>query len=189
MKIKISSIEKLFGKSDSISVKFTETYKKNGFNDNNKGEVYLELDPRDQNMILDFNKIGADTSGGIAAPNLEISAISRLHGPVGGNHETVATGKFNPSDYFSDAEIFGGISLASIFSDTEPLGMNDTPKFQSQSLENGFKNTFNWNTKGPFKKYLAFTPKSNTSLELSSELMTNTPITGLQWEKINLNTR
>jgi hypothetical protein len=170
--VKISALEKLLGKSDSVKVKFTPFYTENGFDEKNKGEVFLELLDKTANSVLDFNELGADTSGGIAAPNLDISAISRSRGPVGGNPDKITDGIFNPSDYFSDAEIFGGISLADILN-SEIVRITDTPRFQTRSISNGIESTFNWKAEGQsLKAKDSFKPNGSTSLVIDVKLIT-----------------
>lgn len=118
----IPSIKHLAGNSQSTNIRYADTYLNYGFHGtNNKGEVFANLV---NGIDLDFNSQG-DRSGGLAKPNMAISGLSRLMGPVAGNNlSQLELGNFDPKDFFSglDAKIFGVINLWDII---ETLLPND----------------------------------------------------------------
>jgi len=107
----IPSIKHLVGNSQSASIEYSNTFLKHGFHStSNKGEVFANLIDE---VGLDFNSQG-DRSGGLAKPNMAISGLSRLMGPVAGNNlSQLELGNFDPEEFFGglDAKIFGVINL------------------------------------------------------------------------------
>lgn len=77
-------------------------------------------------------KFTPDQTGGVVAPDFDISGISRGFGPVGGKIDEFAQGKFNPADMFKDVLLLGGIKLSSIISDT----INATPLAAGAKIPN-----------------------------------------------------
>jgi hypothetical protein len=70
-------------------------------------------------------KFTSDKTGGVVAPDFDISGISRAFGPIGGKVENWAAGKFNPKDIFPEnVTLLGGIKLADVISDA----INVTPE-------------------------------------------------------------
>ena len=108
-------------------VQYAPSYLDNGFDgDENRGEVFID--------VLDAPRLnfGGDRSGGLATPSAEIIALSRSHGPVGGDGTVqkariaagtsasveFATGKFDPLSFFRGvadaAKLLGGIDLTEV---------------------------------------------------------------------------
>ncbi|HJS30003.1 MAG TPA: hypothetical protein VJ768_10300, partial [Anaerolineales bacterium] len=79
----------------------------------NKGEVFARL-VGTKDLSFATEKVG-----GLVAPDIGISAISRAFGPTGGDPQKMADGKFNPLEIFdpNEVKLFGGISLGDIIKD------------------------------------------------------------------------
>lgn len=146
-KIFIPAIKHLVGNNFKATViKYHETYLKYGFDDTseNNGEVFAQLDT-DNEIPLNFNSKG-DRSGGLVKPNMKITGLSRLMGPVAGDLNKLRKGEFNPTDFFGgmeDAKMFGVIPLKEIVEglDSELATQPDrVPKFimENQTAMNAF---------------------------------------------------
>ena len=145
-KIFIPAIKHLVGNNFKATViKYHETYLKYGFDDTseNNGEVFAQLDT-DNEIPLNFNSKG-DRSGGLVKPNMKITGLSRIMGPVAGDLEKLAGGAFDPTDFFGaiDAKMFGVIPLKEIVEglDSELATQPDrVPKFimENQTAMNAF---------------------------------------------------
>ncbi|HYC92514.1 MAG TPA: hypothetical protein VEO54_25125 [Thermoanaerobaculia bacterium] len=59
-------------------------------------------------------KFAADKSGGLAAPDIGISGLSRSLGPVGGPVADMVGGTFDPAKIFGDVKLLAGIRLSDI---------------------------------------------------------------------------
>jgi hypothetical protein len=75
--------------------------------DNNAGHVFAKLDP----IALDFGK-GTDKSGGFVCPNMGVTGLSRILGPIGGDINNSKALKFIPADFFQE---FGSLPVAKLF--------------------------------------------------------------------------
>ncbi|HPT15053.1 MAG TPA: hypothetical protein PK796_09715, partial [Bacteroidales bacterium] len=91
--------------------------------DANPGHVFAAVK---QGGKVDFTG-GADKSGGFLSPNMQITALSRLMGPVGGAIDDISNMVFKAADFFKAldnlpvAKIFGAIEIFSLFADTNSL--------------------------------------------------------------------
>ncbi|TRX71566.1 hypothetical protein [Carboxylicivirga sp. M1479] len=80
--------------------------------DNNEGTVFASV----KDAVVDFSN-GSDKAGGFMSPNMGISALSKLQGPVGGELTDSKALAFNPDDFFKAledfpvAKIFGVIKI------------------------------------------------------------------------------
>ncbi|MGV7229655.1 MAG: hypothetical protein ACQ9IQ_13455, partial [Nitrospirales bacterium] len=112
----------------------------------NKGEIFLELiEP------VGLQSGQTDKVGGVGAPNMDIVALSRTNGPIGGSAissgggnapssaEKFAQGDFDPTDFFKDASILGGIDLAKI---VKALGMAQAPKLVTERFPEEMRTKF-----------------------------------------------
>jgi len=74
----------------------------------NKGDVFVRLIGT---TALEF---ATEKVGGMVAPDLGISGLSRALGPVGGPVGQMVAGEFRPQDIFGAVQLLGGITLADI---------------------------------------------------------------------------
>lgn len=173
----LPAVKHLVGKSQSTNIQYANTFLEHGFHaTNNKGEIFANLVNA---LDLDFNKQG-DRSGGLAKPNMAISGLSRLMGPVAGNNlSQLEQGTFDPEEFFGGlgAKIFGVINLWDII---ELLLPNDflggggekipklLPKITRDKIEVGFE------YKPPLKDwnnlFIASNKGKKAEFELSAKL-------------------
>lgn len=84
--------------------------------DNNKGGVFAKVI---SSNVVDFSG-GSDKSGGFLVPNMSVSGLSKLQGPVSGNIDDIKELQFIPEDFFKAfedlpvAKIFGVIDIISL---------------------------------------------------------------------------
>jgi hypothetical protein len=84
----------------------------------NPSQIFLRLL---NSMPMDFGS-QSDKSGGLAAPSIDISGLSRLTGPIAGDltnivNSAAALGNFDPMEYFAgilESKILGDITLKDI---------------------------------------------------------------------------
>jgi len=69
--------------------------------DTNKGMVFAEV----ADAVVDFSG-NSDKAGGFLSPNMAITALSKLQGPIGGNVSKMKDLIFDPEDFFSALESF-----------------------------------------------------------------------------------
>jgi hypothetical protein len=126
-KVRLASVERLTGQALIPDVVFDPAYVAEGFGGTNKSELFLRLKV---NAALNFGSGGAgsDSVGGIAAPSMAPSALSRRHGVMSGAGN-VTDGKFRPQDFFKDAKLLGVFALGDILKAVD-LGA-ESPKFTS----------------------------------------------------------
>lgn len=86
----------------------------------NGGKVFAKLV---KSLPLDFGASGSDKTGGILTPNLNITALSKTLGPIGGNFNgalpPMSKNTMDPGDFFGDMgnllpKLFGSIKLTDI---------------------------------------------------------------------------
>jgi len=76
--------------------------------DQNEGEVFARVL---SDSKIDFSG-GSDKSGGFLVPNMAVSGLSKLHGPVNGKLDDMKSLKFVPEEFF---EAFNDLPVAKIF--------------------------------------------------------------------------
>ncbi len=113
--IYLQQVNQLTGSNDPVKVELVD--------DSNPGHVFAAVK---QGGKVDFTG-GADKSGGFLSPNIQITALSRLQGPVGGAIDDISNMIFKASEFFKAldnlpvAKIFGAIEIFSLFADTKSL--------------------------------------------------------------------
>lgn len=125
-KIYLEQVSQLTGNKEPVEIQVVD--------DNNKGHVFAKVTSAPK---VDFSG-GSDKSGGFMSPNMTITALSRLHGPVGGNIDDISNMVFKAADFFKEmgdmkiAKIFGAIDIFSLFG--AELGLGDSMKSFVDSL-------------------------------------------------------
>ncbi len=153
----IAAIQRLLQQPDAvIEVEYPNTYKKDGFaGSGNPGEVFLKTVAP---FALEFgDKVKSDAMGALAAPSMAIQGLSRIMGPVAAQPPTggqtiedklanVIGNKFDPTDFFKDATILGGVKLADLLAIAASLAGADVPKLLSKQLPDKIEARFDWQT-------------------------------------------
>jgi hypothetical protein len=132
----IPAVSRLAGNAGATRVTYGATFRKSGF-DSNPGQVFLELPDK---LAMAFAE-QSDRSGGLVAPGLDVTALSRLTGPISGDPTTFANGSFNPVTFLQSAvpaKLFGVIDLWQLVEEVTGFGPDSLPKlptFVSQALD------------------------------------------------------
>ncbi|MGO7028725.1 hypothetical protein ACCS69_33405 [Rhizobium johnstonii] len=140
--VSMQSIEQMLGiPQGQVEVRYFDGYKRAGIE--TKHEIFLTLG-QDALALRASNK--SERSGGIASPDLNVAAISRLTGPVGGKKNpalaiseldfgNAAAGTFDPSEFFGDAKLLGVVRLSDIVKvATAAVSLNQAPQLLDETL-------------------------------------------------------
>ena len=136
----IPSLKHIADNHQAGEIKFADAYLKFGLNDvaNNHGQLFGEFV---SGIDLNFSGKG-DKSGALVTPNMKISGLSRVMGPVAGDVTKVVAGGFDPKDFFAglSPQIFGCIDLFNLIGGVDPGNLLDkidlVPKFVTEALNN-----------------------------------------------------
>ncbi|MEP6569924.1 MAG: hypothetical protein ABJC10_09135 [Acidobacteriota bacterium] len=141
----IPSLKHIADNHQSGEIKYAEVYLKHGLNDavNNNGQLFGEFI---NTIDLSFSGKG-DKSGALVTPNMKISGLSRLMGPVAGDAGSgglakIAQGQFDPEKFFAglSPKIFGCIDLFKLVGGVDPGQLANkldlVPKFITEALNN-----------------------------------------------------
>lgn len=113
--VDIPAVKQLLGKNAPARIEWDSSYTSASGSQNigNKGDIFARL-VNDEALTFATEKVG-----GMVAPDISISAISRTFGPTGGNAQKMADGQFNPLEIFdlNSVKLLGGISLGDIIKD------------------------------------------------------------------------
>src|SRR5205085_1408963 len=112
----VPAMSALAGQATPVRLRYPAAYRQRGFTDNT-AQVFLELTAK---TAMEFAGQG-DRSGGLVTPSLNVSALSRLTGPIGGDPATAigtpgSPGMFDPSKFFEGvkAKLFGVVKLTDL---------------------------------------------------------------------------
>ncbi|HSS21291.1 MAG TPA: hypothetical protein VLL54_14550 [Pyrinomonadaceae bacterium] len=143
-KLVIPSLKHIADNHQAGEVKYADTYLVNGMDAGaNNGQLFAEfINPVD----LSFQGKG-DKSGGLVTPNMKVSGLSRLMGPVSGDSasgdlDKIAQGKFAPEKFFANLspKIFGCIDLFELIGGVDVGQLAEkldlVPKFVTEALNN-----------------------------------------------------
>lgn len=89
------------------------------YDDRNEGTVWSKM-WKDEKLPIDFNG-GADKTGGFLSPNISVSGLSKIFGPVSGDVNYIAGLSFEPDKFFPVTPDIPGFNLPKIFG-ALPLG-------------------------------------------------------------------
>ncbi|MEP6707912.1 MAG: hypothetical protein ABJC05_10350, partial [Pyrinomonadaceae bacterium] len=139
----IPSLKHIADNHQPGEIKYADAYLKHGLNDavNNNGQLFAEFIT---GIDLNFSGKG-DKSGALVTPNMKISGLSRLMGPVAGDIasgdlDKIAKGQFDPAKFFAglSPKIFGCIDLFELVGGVDPGKLANqldlVPKFVTEAL-------------------------------------------------------
>jgi hypothetical protein len=164
--VDIPAVRKMLGKSVLSTINYEDTYKTGGGSAiGNKGEVFAVVKTP---TPLEF---ATEKVGGMVAPNVGISSLSRSLGPMGGPASGIIAGTFKPEDIFSDSvRLLGGIKLKDIIKilnfnlDSEKL-----PRFLSIQQGDKIRTSYTWKmTMAELRTTDLFKPDSNAEFILEA---------------------
>lgn len=140
--VAMQNIEQMLGvPHGQVEVRYFEGYKRDGID--TKHQIFLTLG---QSSLPMRSSARADRSGGVASPDLDVAAISRLTGPVGGSTpRTLASGtpdfgqavagNFDPKQFFGEAKLLGVVSLAEIVKGASAtLSLDQAPRLLDETM-------------------------------------------------------
>lgn len=171
-KVRLRAAATVTGADLEPEVAIADAYRDDGFDAPNKGQVFLALPAP---LAVNFSD-NSDQAGALAPPNLDVTAITRPQGPVGGSLASLKANNFDPTDFFSDAQILGGIPLADIIATGQSL--DQAPSLHAHPPVNGKqKTTLDWSA--PLKKDQStesasvFVPGTGEKLNLHATFITD----------------
>jgi len=145
--VRIPALEALLRTGQAPQVRISDHFLSHALGgDNNAGEVFAEIIDAAKPTVS-FGGTGGTGTPGVVTPNVAITGLSRILGPVGGDLTKVATGNVGGTagalsfitDFFSDsAKILGAIPLSAIIDLSSMLHLDLIFKALSalQSLQN-----------------------------------------------------
>jgi len=104
-KVFVKQIDELTGVREAATIGLED--------DNNDGDVFARVI---SDSVVDFSG-GSDKSGGFMVPNMGVSGLSKLQGPVSGKLDDMKSMLFSPDEFFGEltdlpvAKIFGVINI------------------------------------------------------------------------------
>lgn len=175
--VDIPAVNQLLGHATASTITWEPSYlAATGTAIGNAGQVFARLPaPTALNFV-------PDKAGGLVAPNISISGLSRSLGPVGGPIAAMVSGKFNPLDIFSaNVKLLGGISLRDIikdllFADAAGVGLK-LPQFISERLATMVRTRYQWQlSQAELVNTGLFIPNAGAVFKL--EAIVETPLNG-----------
>jgi len=129
----VPAMSMLASANTPVTVKYSSLYVKHEFANTNPADVFLELaSPSPLNFSSQSNR-----SGGFAAPSLDVTALSRTLGPVGGPPAAYFPGEgtsFDVAKFFSSsAKLFGLVNLGELV--VSGLNTASLPRFVAQGFD------------------------------------------------------
>jgi len=175
--VDIPAVQQLLGKKTPSTIEWEPKYLDAGFGAVNKGLVFVK---NKTSTALGF---AVDKAGGLVAPDISISGLSRALGPVGGPINQIVDGSFKPQDIFDlNVKLLGGIDLWEIikdmlFSSAENAGLK-LPKFITVKDGDILRTSYTWKcSAAELVDTGLFKPDPNNA-EFSLEAVVEAPIDG-----------
>jgi hypothetical protein len=133
----VPAMSALAGAATPVALVYPDAYRKQGFADN-AAQVFFALQDASP---LEFAG-QSDRSGGFVTPSIDVTGLSRLTGPVGGEINDLigaAAGlpaKFKPEKFFAgvEAKLFGVVELSKLLGEMD-FDPPKLPKFVAQTLD------------------------------------------------------
>jgi hypothetical protein len=156
----IKPVQKLLAQPGFMAeVTYLDLYAKHGFDPTqNAGRVFLQFTSA---LPLQFggnqNQPKSDALGALATPQMNLLGLSTIMGPVAGQNAgnandvrsalvNVVGGKFDPSDFFPDATLLGGIKLGDILQVSMSLAGAEVPKLLTRDFPDHVEASFDVST-------------------------------------------
>jgi hypothetical protein len=141
--VRIPQVQQLAGNDTGTTIQLLPSYVSSGFDGGAQvfGQVATVVgaaDPANAVQPQTFDvKFQAQNAGGLATPNLGVSILSRVHGPLAGTAAQAQNGTFDASSFFGSAFafLFGTFDLAQLI-DGDSLDTN-APKLTTTTTDGG----------------------------------------------------
>jgi hypothetical protein len=167
--VEIPAVNQITGKSAPSVIEWESSYLAAAGNDiGNVAQLFAKV----KGTPLDFGS--TERTGGLVAPDLTISGLSRSLGPIGGNADKMVTGNFNPKEIFDlDVKLFGAISLSEIIKDLVLKDPANTaqkiPQLVTVRDDDVIRTTYAWRLSGTdLVDTGLFTPKGGATFSLTA---------------------
>ena len=167
----VPAVQQVTGRAGTSTIEWEQTYLA-GAGDaiGNAADLFATV----KNGELDFGS--TERSGGLVAPNLSISGLSRSLGPIGGPAGDMVVGKFDPRNVFGkEIKLLGCITLSDIL---DLVGLDDAaktagrvPKLLTESFPDRIETTYAWDV--PADKLRTtdlFVPKGSSTFHLEAHV-------------------
>jgi hypothetical protein len=127
----VPAMSTLAGANAPVTVRYPAQFAANGFAAN-AAAIFVSVANTPK---LDFAS-QADRSGGFVTPNLAVTALSGLSGPVGGSLDKAVAGTLTPQDLFQgiSAKLFGVVPLTELLQ-AVALEPDHFPQFVGETLD------------------------------------------------------
>ena len=177
--VDIPAVKQLLGKNAPATIAWDSSYTSASGSQTigNKGDIFARL-VNDEALTFATEKVG-----GMVAPDISISAISRAFGPTGGDAQKMADGQFNPLEIFdiNSVKLLGGISLGDIikdlvFNNAASVG-SQIPGLTTERDGDIFRTTYTWGLdQDKLVDTGLFVPNAGATFSLTAVL--ETPLNG-----------
>jgi hypothetical protein len=163
----IPAVSQVTGKPAPSEVAFEKSYLTgSGKTIGNAGHVFARVKSRP----LDFGT--TDRSGGLVAPNLDITGLSRELGPIA-DVDQLVSGAFNPKQVFAGVKLLGAVSLGEIVKDmtfnAATNALNRVPRLVTVRDGDVLRTTYTWSLgKEELVDIQLFTPNPGAALTLKA---------------------
>jgi hypothetical protein len=130
-KLAVPALQQIARANQPAALIYDQTFLRHGFDAQNAGAVFLAADKTATALAVKFSS-QADRSGGFFAPDLSLSGLSRITGPVAGDVALIAAGTFDPQAWFgpiANARLFGAVKLSQILESTGVNVLDALPRF------------------------------------------------------------
>jgi hypothetical protein len=134
----VPAMSALAGANQVVALDYPIDYLKRGFTDNT-AQVFFQVKDG-LSTALEFAG-QSNRSGGFVTPSLNVTGLSRLTGPIGGNiADAIGTassiGQFKPDQFFAGvgARLFGVVKLSDLLKQL-PFDPDNVPSFVGQALD------------------------------------------------------
>jgi hypothetical protein len=139
----IPAVKQATGGPGTATIKWEPSYLANaGDTIGNVANVFARV----SNGALNFGS--TERSGGLVAPDLSISGLSRSLGPIGGPVGDMVGGKFDPAAIFGTVKLLGGLTLGDIIDTLKVtdafVGANKIPKLVTERKTDRVITRYDW---------------------------------------------
>ncbi len=167
--VDIPAVQNMLGNKKTSTIEWETKYLDAGFGAVNKGHVFLK------NKVPTALDFAVDKAGGLVAPDISISGLSRRIGPVGGAINDMVNGLFDPTKIFDldKVKLLGGITLGKIINlgnfDFGQKLYDNIPNFITLKDGNVIRTSYTWKcSAAELKKFHVFNPDTTSVFELEA---------------------
>jgi hypothetical protein len=144
----VPAVQQITGRAGTSTIEWEPTYLAGAADAiGNAADVFATV----KQGALDFGS--TERSGGLVAPNLSISGLSRSLGPIGGPASDMVAGKFDPRNVFGkEVKLLGCIALSDILDlvglDEAAKAAGRVPKLLTRNFPHEIETTYMWDVPG-----------------------------------------